>query len=110
MGLDGLFENPEAVTEHDLHQLTVERVTETDRLDFKRCTYRQASEHTNATDEFAKDVAALANHRGGLLLIGVVEKKLAGQVVAAALKPITEVAAQGEDKWVLLDRRGAREP
>lgn len=52
-----------------IEQLVADGVTEDDSIDFKRTMY--AVKEDQAKDELAKDVAAFANHRGGVLIIGV---------------------------------------
>jgi hypothetical protein len=72
------------LTEAALHGLIDAGVRENELLDFKRGAYEkgdpakdepQLAAHGGASwcaeQEFAKDVCALANHRGGLLLLGV---------------------------------------
>lgn len=49
-------------------------VREDQRLDWKKAAYQGAK----ARDEFAKDVAALANSQGGLIVIGVAEQRGTG--------------------------------
>ena len=60
---------------------------ETQRLDWKRDPY-ETSDKKDAKavrDEFCKDVAALANAQGGVLVIGVAEKR--GKGTAESLAP-----------------------
>jgi hypothetical protein len=59
----------EALTEAALEQLTLQRVPEADDLDFK-VEYARVED---ARTELAKDVAALANNVGGLLIVGIAE-------------------------------------
>ncbi len=80
-------------TEADLRQLIADGVTESEVLDFKGGRY-QGNASWTAGQEFAKDVAALANHRGGVIVIGLREKGM----VATALAPIDEVDAEVEER------------
>jgi len=56
--------------------LVAEETPESDVLDFKRMLWAKSSRPRRAwteEQEFAKDVGAFANHRGGVLLVGVDE-------------------------------------
>lgn len=61
------------------------RIREDDRLDWKQAPYQG----DKAKEEFAKDVAALANARGGIIVIGVAEERGAG--AAKSLHPFEAV-------------------
>ena len=53
-----------------LERLMAEAVREAENLDFKEALYAD----TDATkDELAADIASFANHRGGIILLGVAE-------------------------------------
>ncbi len=52
-----------------IEQVVADGVTEDDSIDFKKAMY--AVKEDQAKDELAKDIAAFANHRGGVLIIGV---------------------------------------
>lgn len=55
---------------HHLERLMAEAVREAEDLDFKEALYAD----TDATkDELAADIASFANHRGGIILLGVAE-------------------------------------
>ncbi|GAB7046579.1 AlbA family DNA-binding domain-containing protein [Catenuloplanes indicus] len=86
------------MTEDVLDALVAGQVSETDQLDFKAGGAYQATRGPRGDwlteQEFAKDVAAFANARGGLLLIGVAE---AGGK-ASSLAPITSVASEAEEQ------------
>lgn len=61
---------PDALTEADIQQLVTDNAPEGDELDLKRTLY---GNRDGDRREFAGDVAAFANHRGGLLLLGIEE-------------------------------------
>ena len=54
-----------------IERLVAEGVTEDDGIEFKKAMY--APKVDQAKDELAKDIAAFANHRGGVLIVGVDE-------------------------------------
>lgn len=60
-------------------------IREDDRLDWKQAPYQG----DKAKEEFAKDVAALANARGGIIVIGVAEER--GTGAAKSLHPFEAV-------------------
>lgn len=75
--------------------LVEDAVAESEVLDFKGGRYQGASTGGwGPAQEFAKDAAALANHRGGVLVIGIREK----DKVANDLTPITDVEAEKEQR------------
>jgi hypothetical protein len=88
--IDDLLRSAEA----DLQQLIIDGVSESEVLDFKAGRYQGRSAEWSAGQEFAKDVAAMANHRGGVIVIGVREK---GRV-AVALTPIDDVDTELEQR------------
>lgn len=61
----------DGLQEEHLQRLVEQSVTEGDDLEFKRL-YERTEAHRA---ELAKDVSALANHRGGVIILGVVETK-----------------------------------
>lgn len=92
--LEAVFGGPldEAITESSLDQLRRDGVSESEQLEFKRASYGpDGDDHPER--EFAKDVSAFANHRGGLLLIGVKER----QKVATELTPV-QVTPENEER------------
>lgn len=67
--LHGIFGVPVAdIGVAEIQQAIEDRVVENDELDWKRKPYRRGQ-----GAEIAKDLAALANHRGGVIVIGVDE-------------------------------------
>jgi predicted HTH transcriptional regulator len=75
--------------------LVEDAVAESEVLDFKGGRYQGPSPgEWSPAQEFAKDVVALANHRGGILVIGIRGRDKA----ASALAPITDVAAEREQR------------
>jgi hypothetical protein len=60
----------EVKAEH-IRQLALDKVRETDELDFKATLYAKDDDHRI---ELCKDVAGLRNHRGGVIVLGVGEK------------------------------------
>jgi hypothetical protein len=85
------------ITEDALHRLVREPATESEQLDFKGGIYRQSKgprPSWTPEQEFAKDVAALANRRGGLILLGVAE----ADGVAKELQPLTVMSADDEER------------
>ncbi len=72
--------------------------TEGEQLEFKKETYRKTvgprAERWTQELEFCKDVAALANHRGGLLLIGIDE--IDG--VATEVTPVFNTSSEREEQ------------
>lgn len=77
-----LYKPADQITEADLVQLVLGRATEDDRLEFKAEMYGQSD---SQIAEMIRDIVSLANHRGGLILIGVEED---GDGVANALPGI----------------------
>ena len=80
-------------TESDLQRLVL-GASESEVLDFKGGPYQGGTSDWSAGQEFAKDVAAFANHRGGVIVIGVREKAK----VAIALKSLTRADAESEER------------
>lgn len=78
-----------------VERLVDDGVAESETLEFKGGRY-QGSEAGGwgPAQEFAKDVAALANHRGGVLVIGIRDKAR----IADELAPIVDVDAEGEQR------------
>ena len=86
--LRGIFGVPVA----DIDAATIERaiadhVVENEELDWKQEPYKKG-----AGAEIAKDLAAFANHRGGIIVLGVAEEDHA----AATATPVTMLAADVE--------------
>ena len=81
-----------------LRQLVAARVEETDRLDFKR----ELGSGGRASETLAKDIAAMANHLGGLLIIGVDEDRTSSGSVAHQLIPIpANVGSESQIDWAM---------
>ena len=77
----------EGITEASVHRLIAEGASESEQLDFKKALWVKTSGTSGQStqeQEFAKDVAMFANHRGGVLLVGMDEQ--AG--IATATTPI----------------------
>ncbi|OZC84864.1 hypothetical protein CH254_21020 [Rhodococcus sp. 06-412-2C] len=68
-----------------IERAVADKVAESDQLDWKSAVYAKG-----AGAEIAKDVAALANHRGGIIVLGVTEEDSA----AAAASPVTMSGAE----------------
>ncbi len=66
LGLD----NRDVIGAAAIQQLVADGVAEDDCIDFKKAMYANVDQ---AKDELAKDIAAFANHRGGVLVVGVDE-------------------------------------
>ncbi len=96
-GIVGGTLDSSGLTESAVERLVTERVTESDLLDFKGDVYPTTSRPrplwTNE-QEFAKDVAAFANERGGLLLLGVQD----AQGTAVATTPIRGISPEREER------------
>ena len=71
----------------------VHHTPETDRIDFKRSIEEGSSGRDDVAKSLARDVAAMANHLGGLIFIGIDERTAAGEKTHAAqrLTPINRV-------------------
>jgi hypothetical protein len=96
--LETLFGGPldsSGITDASIRRLVTEQVPEMDQLDFKGALYaatRGPSTGWSSEQEFAKDVAALANYRGGIILVGVEESKgLATRTVPVTLSTTPEL-------------------
>jgi hypothetical protein len=103
--LEAVFRGPldsSGITEEAIGRLILEAISEGEQLDFKAVgsagvpypPTRGPRPPWTEEQEFAKDVAALANHRGGLLLVGVTET--AG--IATALTPIVGSQVEAEEQ------------
>lgn len=68
-----------------IERAVADKVAESDQLDWKSAVYAKG-----AGAEIAKDIAALANHRGGIIVLGVTEEDSA----AAAASPVTMSGAE----------------
>ena len=65
------FEKPvRGVLQSDLQWLVANKIQEADRIDYKRDMYGRDDENKR---ELLRDVTALANHRGGRIVIGIDE-------------------------------------
>lgn len=76
-----------------VNQATADRLEETDDLDWKQDLPTRPQE-TGQWNEFAKDVAAMANTRGGLLICGVTKS-----IELRGIDP-TEVNTQQYAQWI----------
>jgi hypothetical protein len=88
-----LGRHPDDLTEEDLQRAVGNRVPESVDLDWKKDFYDAKDA---GKKELAKDVAAMANTVGGLLVIGVDDGK---QDHAHALAPAEQVPGRGEE-WI----------
>lgn len=79
---------------------------ETEQVDFKLGPYVLAEKHQKW--ELAKDVAAFANRRGGLIVIGIETQRLVNEIVEAALaiRPVRKTVVDLQqhrsvvDSWI----------
>lgn len=103
--LEALFGGPldsVGITEEAIDRLISEGAREGEQLDFKAVEstglpYLSAKGHRpswSEEQEFAKDIAALANQRGGVLLIGVAE----ADGIAVGRTPVTRSTAEAEER------------
>jgi hypothetical protein len=86
------------LTEAAVQRVVGEGTRESEVLDFKRALWAKAVRPRppwSEEQEFAKDVGALANHRGGVLLVGVAE--VGGVATAVAPFPI-ETSTEAEER------------
>jgi hypothetical protein len=79
----------DSLSEADLNALVANRVEETETLDYKRDMYGTSD---NDRKELCRDVSAMANKRGGFLLIGIRDE----QDCAAELVGIDEIGTAEE--------------
>ncbi|MEU1691219.1 ATP-binding protein [Streptomyces hirsutus] len=88
-----LGRHPGDLTEDDLQRAKTNRIPEGEDLDWKRELYegKDAGKH-----ELAKDVSAMANTRGGLIVVGVDD---GGQDHAHGLAPLEADRGPGEE-WM----------
>jgi hypothetical protein len=87
----------DGLSEAVLQRLIDTETSEREQIEFKGQRYNKAEagkDGWTAEQEFAKDVSALANHRGGVLFLGVTEK--AG--IAHSLTPLTSTTAEKEEQ------------
>lgn len=79
-----------------VERLVDDKAVESETLEFKGGRYQGTSiaGGWGPEQEFAKDAAALANHRGGAIVIGIRERAK----TAVALSPITDVEAEAEQR------------
>ncbi|MFD4925291.1 helix-turn-helix domain-containing protein [Streptomyces goshikiensis] len=89
----GLGRHPDDLTEADLQRAVDNRIPEGVDLDWKKDFYPGSD---GGKKELAKDVAAMANTVGGLLVIGVDDGK---QDHAHALAPFEPAPGRGEE-WI----------
>lgn len=95
--LEAIFGGPldaTGITEEAVQRVVADQTPESEVLDFKQVLWAKTPRPRppwTEEQEFAKDVGAFANHRGGVLLVGVTE--LGG--VAKAAAPIS-IATSGE--------------
>lgn len=83
-----------ALTENDLDWLVANRISEDDRLDYKRDMYGTDDESKR---ELLRDITQLANHRGGRLLIGV-DEDANGQ--ASAVIGVPSRSGEAHEDWI----------
>jgi len=86
----------DGLSEEVLQRLVDGHVSEAEQIEFKGHRYNKVSPKDGwaVEQEFAKDVAALANHRGGVLILGISET--AGS--ASSLIPLTGTTAENEEQ------------
>lgn len=85
------------LTEGVLGQLVANGTRETEQLDFKGMMYKRSSgprQPWSDEQEFAKDVAAFANHLGGVILVGIEDVN----DVAVNLKPVMTSTPAAEEQ------------
>lgn len=77
--LEAIFDGPldvAGISEESVQRVVADRTPESEVLDFKQALWGKSPRPRppwSDEQEFAKDVGALANHRGGVLLVGVAE-------------------------------------
>ena len=90
--------NAAGITSGALERLATENTPESEQLEFKRSLYGSArGPRPGWTDdqEFAKDVTAFANHRGGLLVVGIDDP---GRVAAATVPLAATIKPELEER------------
>ena len=88
-----------ALDEAVLLHLVATGAPETEQVEFKRDSYPKAAPGSPKLDftkeqEFAKDVCALANHRGGVLILGLEEQQGKAHMIVPLADPTFEKAEQ----------------
>lgn len=84
-------------TYEDLLVLIAEQVEESTHIEFKRGINKDDG---NWRNELAKDISAMANSDGGMIIYGIEEKKIGGISVADKIIPITNIKLETFDQIV----------
>ena len=84
-------------TYEDLMALIAEQVEESTHIEFKRGINKDDG---NWRSELAKDISAMANSDGGVIIYGVEEKKIGGLSVADKITPITNIKLETFDQII----------
>lgn len=84
-------------TYEDLLALITAQVEESTHIEFKRGINKDDG---NWRNELAKDISAMANSDGGVIIYGIEEKKIGGLSVADKIMPITNIKLETFDQIV----------
>ena len=93
-----LGRGPSPVTRELIDAATDAKLAESDNLDWKKSAPAAAG-GDNAAREFAKDIAAMANASGGIIIIGVEEERGRGTAKAVNDIDISEPEVQRLRQW-----------
>ncbi|MDQ3569831.1 MAG: ATP-binding protein [Actinomycetota bacterium] len=99
--LEAIFDGPldtTGITEAAVQRVVGDQTPESEVLDFKQALWAKSPRPRppwTEEQEFAKDVGALANHRGGVLLVGVTE---VGGVAKSAAPFAIATSAEAEER------------